>query len=623
MIKSDKSSIASRFLAMLFVIGLLCSLKVTALAAATFSGSGTEKDPYLVTNAEQFNAIRNNLSAHYKLANTIDLASYSNFVPIGNLERPFTGSLTCDLGTDKLPKYAVKNLKVHVKETAYVAENKSKWEAAAFGCARGASFTNVFMLNVKVTNDNFGDNTGAVVYGDYKPGMDEQFSAALVGMAQDCTIIGCMSSGLIDTSSNNCGGLIGRAENSTIANSYSTASVKSKGKWGVGGLIGTLDDTSMTSCFYKGGEVSCGSEYSSQGMLFASAGSSVISDCYASGKGLGGQANLGNFNKSTITNCYTVATITKAIPKEYVGTPTGNTVTNTYILDTSGVVSINLTLPKASAAQLKKSFAGLSAWNTSGTYPSLTAVTILTDEGRYVPGAVNDIAPPKDTSKPGTSSGTQNNSTIMQPGTESTVSQADAADLDELKQLAESLPAASALTEEHIDTVLKAKQMLDSLSDELYAQLDGAVSLKIQESYTAMQPIMLEYLVTKLDKLDVNKVKASDKADILRLNAIYNGLDDSTKEAFSSILLEKLQKAVKKVENFDSDSDTVSTQAMTTAEKLIVILLVIVAVLIFAANAVLIVMVIRKKRVLDHLCTDLNESNKNIYSESEDMGERV
>ena len=588
-----QNKILLRTFSLVLIFAFISMFKIN-VNAASFSGSGTEKDPYVVTNAEQFNAIRNNLSAHYKLGNTIDLSSISNFVPIGNLDRPFTGSLTCDLGSDKMPKYAVKNLKIHVAKTAYISENKSKWEAGAFGAAKGATFTNIYFLNVNVANDNFGDNTGNVVYGDYKPGMGEQFSAALIGNAKDCIVTGCMSSGKIDTSSNNAGGLIGRAEGSTISNCYSTASVLSKGKWGAGGLIGTLEDTSLTYSFYKGGEVSCGSEYSSQGMLFATATSCIITDCYALGTGLGGQGNIGKFTKTSITNCFSAAKVNHAIPSEYIGSAVGNTVKNVYVCENGGAVSINIDLPKATASQLKGYFQNLKGWNTGGEFPTLSDITILTDENKYVPGAGENT---------NSGSGSQNESNSNSDSdTEEIVSEETTAEqLDRLKKIAESLPEASKLSEKNIDDILEAKSLIDKLPDDQYSKLDSEISAKIEESYKAIQPIMLTYLVKRLEKINVKKLKASDKQDILRLEKIYNGLTDDTKEAFSDSLLAKLKEAVKKVNSFSDTQTSVSTQPMTTSEKIIVVLLSVIAVIVFAGNFYLSVLVLKKKKVLDSL----------------------
>lgn len=46
-------------------------------------GSGTAEDPWQVATAEQLDAIRNDLTAHYVLTDDIDLSGYENWMPIG------------------------------------------------------------------------------------------------------------------------------------------------------------------------------------------------------------------------------------------------------------------------------------------------------------------------------------------------------------------------------------------------------------------------------------------------------------------------------------------------------------------------------------------------------------
>lgn len=46
-------------------------------------GSGTYSDPYLISTADQLNAMRKGLDKHYKLTNDIDLSMWGNWVPIG------------------------------------------------------------------------------------------------------------------------------------------------------------------------------------------------------------------------------------------------------------------------------------------------------------------------------------------------------------------------------------------------------------------------------------------------------------------------------------------------------------------------------------------------------------
>ena len=56
-------------------------------------GDGTKNNPYIIYNAYQLNNIRNNLNAYYKLGTNIDLSQFSNWIPIGSSDAPFTGKL--------------------------------------------------------------------------------------------------------------------------------------------------------------------------------------------------------------------------------------------------------------------------------------------------------------------------------------------------------------------------------------------------------------------------------------------------------------------------------------------------------------------------------------------------
>ena len=77
-----------------FIILLAC-VEVIPMVAASGDfqeGDGTEKNPYIIEKAEQLNAVRNGLAAHYKLGKNINLSNYSGWVPIGNSDAPFTGT---------------------------------------------------------------------------------------------------------------------------------------------------------------------------------------------------------------------------------------------------------------------------------------------------------------------------------------------------------------------------------------------------------------------------------------------------------------------------------------------------------------------------------------------------
>ena len=64
-------------------------LLITAIftwAGCGSNGGGSDDDPIQITTTAEFNAIRNDLSGHYILANDIDLSGFSNFEPIGRFE---------------------------------------------------------------------------------------------------------------------------------------------------------------------------------------------------------------------------------------------------------------------------------------------------------------------------------------------------------------------------------------------------------------------------------------------------------------------------------------------------------------------------------------------------------
>jgi len=50
----------------------------------TFAGgNGTASSPYLISTPAQLDAVRDNLTAHYKMVNDIDLAKWGDWEPIG------------------------------------------------------------------------------------------------------------------------------------------------------------------------------------------------------------------------------------------------------------------------------------------------------------------------------------------------------------------------------------------------------------------------------------------------------------------------------------------------------------------------------------------------------------
>lgn len=67
------------------------------LTAPEFAdGDGTEESPYQIENAQELNNVRNHLDSYFKLTEDIDLSTYSNWEPIGDMSAYFTGTFDGD-----------------------------------------------------------------------------------------------------------------------------------------------------------------------------------------------------------------------------------------------------------------------------------------------------------------------------------------------------------------------------------------------------------------------------------------------------------------------------------------------------------------------------------------------
>lgn len=96
-------------------------------------GTGTTTDPFLVEDAHDFNAIRNNLGSNYKQVANIDLIAYPNFEPLSG-DNIFTGAY--DGGG-----FLIKNLFVGTVESPV-------WSyKGLFGGITPTAFANVHILN--------------------------------------------------------------------------------------------------------------------------------------------------------------------------------------------------------------------------------------------------------------------------------------------------------------------------------------------------------------------------------------------------------------------------------------------------------------------------------------------
>ncbi len=395
---------AKRLLALLIavvmVLGASAATQVHAAGAFSGSGKGTAKNPYLVTNAQQLGEMANNLSAHYKLANTIDMAGVA-FTPIGYLAQPFTGSFTCDLGEDGAPMYAIKNLTYHndageknghVDDDSHYPEykkNESHWEAGLFGATENATVTNIYVLDAKVSNSVIGQHQQNA-NGSWNPGMDENNAAILIGQGVNTRVTGCYVSGSLDSKANGSGALMGRAVGCIVKNSTAVVTVKASGLWSNGGLIGAIGDgTIVDGCSFTGDiSISGRDSYQIGGLIGSASKDCKITNCWADGTISSGNSfvthELGNDGlKKVVENNYSlikVATRTNASTSK-------NAVNNCWV--TNEVGGMQLFFGAASNEELLEKFKGLEAWITEGVErPMLKNAPVVRTADSYVVGAV-------------------------------------------------------------------------------------------------------------------------------------------------------------------------------------------------------------------------------------------
>ena len=210
---------------------------IATMAAAQFSGGdGTENNPFIITTAEQLDAVRNDLNAHYKLGNDIMLNDTTNWqdwdtippennwVAIGAVENRFNGTFDGN-------GFIVGGIYI----------NSSSGYQGLFGFNIG-TIKNLGVIASFVRGNGYvgglvGRNNGSIT-NSHSIGNIQQNGhggGGLVGENQNTgSITNSYSAG--NVRGHFVGGLVGTNLGSII-NSFSTASVS--GNERVGGLVGT------------------------------------------------------------------------------------------------------------------------------------------------------------------------------------------------------------------------------------------------------------------------------------------------------------------------------------------------------------------------------------------------
>ncbi len=544
----------SVYLAILLVLVVLLGLIMPAIPAqaVVYSGAGTMADPYLVTNAEQLQGMRDDLSAHYKLANTIDLKGV-DFKPIGRLNSPFKGSFVCDLNEDNTPKYVIKNLSQEIAATPYVSERKSKWEAGLLGCVDGATVYGIYVLDANVINNVQGDNQGAVVYGNYKPGMDDMSTGILIGEARNATISNCGTTGYVGGKPNGCGGLIGMAIGCIVDNCYSTATVYSLGKWNIGGLIGGTASCQLTACFATGDVT--GAQATIGGLVGSFSGGSQATDCYSTGAVSGGREGMSSFlswgtksEGAVITNCLIVGSCEDG----KFGGENDATITNSYVV--AGKTGAIFGFTSADLETIKTRLSD-GNWAWDGDMPVLVNIGVITEASAYQPGANSgnpDVTPPPvdDTNKN------------------------DAP--EKVATMIEALPDPEmdgTITLEHKDAIKSAYSAYEALTVGQKDDFDAGLFAKLSKARTKVSMLMATEIFDRIAALpEPEALTPEHKEEILAVWEDYNFLDDILKSSFDTAVLEKLEKAYAYAQDPASNTTVTNVDAeLTTWDWILVI----------------------------------------------------
>lgn len=183
-------------------------------------GDGSINNPYLIEDGYDLNAVRNNLTAAYKLVKNIDLTQVCNesdgtgWTPIPAFRGVFDGN-----------GYVVRNMFIN-----RIANNQ-----ALFNSTRGGSITNLGIFNFNIVGGT-------------------SYAAGIVGQmtTQECLMENCFASGKI-SAVGDIGGIAGRMDGGRIINSYSEVDITCTGN-NIGGVTSVLNNTYglIKNCFYGG-----------------------------------------------------------------------------------------------------------------------------------------------------------------------------------------------------------------------------------------------------------------------------------------------------------------------------------------------------------------------------------
>ena len=273
----------------------------------TSAGDGSEEDPIVICNAEDLNAVRDNLDYNYSLGKDIDLQCFTRqdvngWEPIGTEDTYFEGIFDGDDHTISnlyinRPTTDFQGLFGYLGGTNPTIKNLELVDVnitghGNVGALVGVSSDNAnsILNNITVTNANIFSHyyfTGGIIGANYSGTLSNSHSTGnihglemvggLVGY-QDGNISNSYSTGSVSGTRHSVGGLVG-LQQGNISDSYSTGSVSSTGN-DVGGLVG-YQKGNISNCYSTGSVSSTGNDVG--GLVGSSSNGESILESYSSG----------------------------------------------------------------------------------------------------------------------------------------------------------------------------------------------------------------------------------------------------------------------------------------------------------------------------------------------------
>lgn len=292
----------------ILIVFILLSISIGYAQFA--GGNGTETDPFLIQSADQLNNIRDHLTSDFKQIADIDLgvAPYNQgegFQPIGYITSSSSFSGTPFTGSFDGNGFIINNLFINRPDYSF---------NGLFRFTQNAVLKNIRLINCNLTSSYYAGCLIAIAHyttvsncqiiGNVSAGNTD---GMLIGRAVYSNVTDCSTRGSLTSICWDSGGLIGNVDNSTITRCYSGVTVSGSG-W-TGGLIG-FSTYSTISCCWTESTVTGTSEEA--GGFIGELLNSNCSNSFSTGA-VNGNEIVGGFcgrtRESTIFNCYSTGLV--------------------------------------------------------------------------------------------------------------------------------------------------------------------------------------------------------------------------------------------------------------------------------------------------------------------------